>query len=277
MEIRAVRRATELLRCLALRPDGMPLTELAVAASLSKTTTYRILQTLMAAQFVTCDPLTALYFPGHVFLRLGMTSESFQGLKRAARHHLERLRDAVHETAALVVLRGAERLTIDVAVGLHELKAVPEIGSTKPIYAGAAGKVMLAFLPEADVERLIEQRPLIKVARNTIESRKALLNALKVIRDRGYARSVEETINGQGAIAAPILCNGALVAAVNLCVPTVRLSEKFVEQAVPQVLKAARNASRALGLDNAQVTDLAKHRIAPRRPKPKKLRVSIGA
>lgn len=277
MEIRAVRRATEILRCLAVRADGMPLTELAAAASLSKTTTYRILQTLTAAQFVTCDPLTTLYYPGHVFLQLGMASESFQGLKRAARPHLERLRDTVHETAALVVLRGTERLTIDVAVGLHELKAMPEIGSTKPIYAGAAGKVMLASLPEADVKRLIEQRPLTKVARNTIVSHKALLNEFKVIRNRGYARSVEETVNGQGAIAAPILCNGALVAAVNLCIPTVRLSEKFVEQTVPQVLKAARNVSRALELDNAQVADLAKHRIVAGRLKPKKLRVSIGA
>lgn len=266
------------MRCLALRPGGMALTELAAATALSKTTTYRILQTLTAARFVTSDPLTGLYFPGTAFMQLGLTSESFEGLKRAARPHLEQLRDAVGETAALVVLRGAERITIDVAIGLHELKAVPEIGSAKPIYAGAAGKVLLASLPDADVKRLIEQRPFCKVARNTIETPKALLSALNLVRVRGYARSVEETVNGQGAIAAPVLCNGTLVAAVNLCVPTVRLSEKFAEKAVPHVLKAARNTSRALGSRSLPKVKMAQHaRVVGRGAKSKKARVLAGA
>ena len=246
MEVRSVRRATELLRCIGMQP-GMPLTELAAATSLSKTTTLRILQTLIRSHFVTEDALAGVYYPGPIFLQLGLTSEPFEGLKRVARLHLERLRDAVGETAALVVLRGADRMTVDVAVGLHELKSVPEIGSVKPIHAGAAGKALLAALPEADAIRLIEQKPFTKVARSTIELPKALLRALNLVRARGYARSLEETVNGQGAIAAAILCDTALVAAVNLCVPAVRFSENFVKKAVPHVLAAAGDISRALG------------------------------
>lgn len=272
MEIRAVKRATELLRRIATRPDGIALTELAAAASLSKTTTYRILQTLVATQFVSCDPLTGLYFPGHVFLQIGLATESFQGLKRAALPYLERLRDATGETAALVVMRGAERLTIDVVVGLPELKAVPEIGSAKPIYAGAAGKVLLASLSEDEVKRLIKQRPFVKVARNTIESPKALSNALKAVREQGYALSTEETVNGQGAIAAPIFCNGSLVGAVNLCVPTVRLSQDFVKEAIPEVVKAARKIS--LGLGGQAIAEIAPQAGSPRRTKWKKPRAS---
>ena len=227
----------------------------------------------MASRFVTGDPLTGLYFSGPVFLQLGLTAESFEGLKRAARPHLDLLRDTVGETAALVVLRGTERITIDVAVGLHELKAVPEIGSAKPIYAGAAGKVLLASLPEADAVRLVEQRPFGKVARNTIESSKALLNALNLVRARGYARSMEETVNGQGAIAAAVISDHALIAAVNLCVPSVRLSEKFAEKAIPQVLKAARNISRALGAKSEPKAKLIQHPAAGR-AKSKKARAS---
>ena len=228
----------------------MPLGELTAATSLSKTTSLRILQTLVRAHFVTEDALTGVYYPGPVFLQLGLTSEPFEGLKRVAHPYLERLRDAVGETAALVVLRGADRMTVDVAVGLHELKSVPDIGSVKPIYAGAAGKALLAALPEVDAIRLIERKPFAKVARSTIESPKALLRALNLVRARGYARSLEETVNGQGAIAAAILCDSALVAAVNLCVPAVRFSERFVKKAVPHVLTAARDISRALGTTN---------------------------
>lgn len=276
MEIRAIRRATEILRCLATRPGGVSLTELAAAVVLSKTTTYRILQTLIATDFVTADPLKNLYFPGSVFLRLGLTSESFESLKRAARPHLEKLRDVLEETVSLVVMRGAERLNVDVALGLHELKAVPEIGSTKPIHAGAAGKALLAFLSENETRRLIGDGRMTKVARNTIESARTLHSALKLIRERGYARSAEETVNGQGAIAAPIIVNGAPIGAVNLSVPMVRLSEKFTHDAVPLVLKTARAISRALGQAKPQNSSSIKF-TGSGRAQPKRLSAPANA
>ena len=81
------------------------------------------------------------YLPGNFFLTLANGSDPFRDLKTvAADVHLERLRQLTRETAALVVRRGTERVTIAVALSPHELKAVPEIGSAKPIHAGAAGR-----------------------------------------------------------------------------------------------------------------------------------------
>jgi DNA-binding IclR family transcriptional regulator len=163
-------------------------------------------------------------------------------------------------------MRGTDRLNIDVVLGTHELKAVPEVGGTRPIYAGAAGKALLAFLSDGEAKQVIGDSRIPKVARNTVESGRALYASLKAIRDRGYARSAEETVNGQGAIAAPILVNGSLVGVVNVSIPLVRLSEKFGQEAVPLVMKTARVISRAMAQArprNSQSIMVAGSRRAP--------------
>ena len=241
MEVRSIRRATDVMRCIALHPDGLSLTGISEITGLSKATAHRILQTLIAAEFVRLED--GQYLPGNFFLTLANGSSAFRDLKKAAASQLDHLCGKTGETAALVVRRGLERVTIAVAYSPHELKAAPEIGSSKPIHAGAAGKALLAFLDPDELKSVLEGYRPMRVAANTVTSHAELLREIQKVRQLGYALSAEESVNGQAAIAAPILKDGEIVAVVNLSAPLARVTKRTVREWTPFVMAAAKAIS----------------------------------
>lgn len=251
-QIRAVARAADTLLALAEHRQGLPLTRIAETVRLSKATTYRILATLIESSFVRYEPATKSYLLGRQLLRISNASNPYDELRRAARSHMETLRDASGETVTLVVRQGMERVTIDLLLGSHELKMVPEIGSTRPIYAGAAGKVLLAHLPEEEVERVIASTKLALVTPGTITSPVVFKRELAKVRTRGFATSAEESMLDVAASAAPIFEHGAVVAALNVFGPKVRLPAATLEELGALAASAAAKISRKLGASPRQ-------------------------
>jgi IclR family acetate operon transcriptional repressor len=243
MEVRSVRRATDVMRCVALHPDGLSLTGISELTGLSKATAHRIVQTLAAAEFVRLEG--GQYLPGNFFLTVAGGSSAFRDLKKAAASQLDHLCRKTGETAALVVRRGLERVTIAVTYSPHELRAAPEIGSTKPIHAGAAGKALLAFLEPGELESVLDGYRLARVAASTVTSHAELLREIHKVRQQGYALSAEESVNGQAAIAAPILKDGEIIAVVNLSAPLARVTKRAVREWTPVVMAAAKAISMA--------------------------------
>lgn len=247
METRSVKRAVEILQHIGSEQNGLSLSEVSRRVQLSKATVYRILQTLVDTQFARQDGQTSRYFLGSGLLRLARGADPHESLVRVARPVMEALRDRTRETVTLVVPSGDQRLTIDVVLGTHELKAAPEKGSTKPLYAGAAGRALLAYLPAGQTSELLGRTRLKPVAPATITSREALTRELFAVRGAGLAKSLEEAVPGQFGIAAPIFVDGdTVVAALNLCGPTVRVTADSMELLGRQVVAAAKRISREL-------------------------------
>ncbi len=203
METRSVRRAVEILVHIGGEAEGLSLSQASRLTGLSKATTYRILQTLVESQFVRQDERSTRYFIGDGLLRLTREAKPYEELVRNARPVMESLRDKTRETVTLVVPSGEQRLTIDVALGTHELKAAPEKGGTKPLYAGAAGRVLLAYLPSEQTAGLLNKPRLKPATRATITSPATLLQKMEATRKTGLAISMEEAVLGQFAVAAP--------------------------------------------------------------------------
>lgn len=243
MEVRSIKRAANIMRCIALDPEGLSLTAICEVTGLSKATAHRILHTLTAADFVRVDG--GQYLPGNFFLTLANGSDAFRDLKKTAEGQLDQLRRKTGETAALVVRRGLERVTIAVALSPHELKAVPEVGSSKPIHTGAAGKTLLAFLSAEERESMLDGYWFERLAENTITSQVELLRAIQKARQQGYALSAEESVNGQAAIAAPILKDGEIIAVVNLSMPLTRATKRALREWTPLVVAVAKAISSA--------------------------------
>lgn len=247
METRSVRRAAEILIHIGGEPEGLSLSEASRRVGLSKATTYRILQTLVDSQFARQDEQSTRYFIGDGLLRLTRGVGAYEELVRNARPVMETLRDKTRETVTLVVPSGEHRLTIEVTLGTHELKAAPEKGGTKPLYAGAAGRVLLAYLPSEQTAGLLKKPRLRSVTRATITSTAALLQKMETIRKTGLAISMEEAVLGQFAVAAPIFRDGdTIIAALNLCGPTARITPEIVEQLAKTVSAAAKKISQKL-------------------------------
>ncbi len=224
MEIRALSRAAQILASVGADPSGVTLSKIVGSVALSKATTYRFVQALLRLEFLRLEPETGAYYVGPALLRFGRLGQQHDNLRMMARPFLEELRESTGETVTLVVPSGRHRLTLDVALSEHELRAAPEVGSIKPIHAGAAGKAMLAWYPEAELLSLLDETALKRVTPRTITSVRVLELELARIRERGYAMSTGETVVGQAASAAAVLGDdGKVVGSLNISGPTIRL------------------------------------------------------
>jgi DNA-binding IclR family transcriptional regulator len=91
------------------------------------------------------------------------------------------------------------------------------IGMHWPAHISAVGKALLAFLPDTDLRRTLQQMNLHKVTPRTITSRRALHTQLLSFRRIGYTWEMEEGEKGVACVAAPLFGpQGEVVAAVSV-------------------------------------------------------------
>lgn len=243
MEIRSIKRAAAVLRGIVGKPEGLSPTGIVELTGLSKATVHRILHTLASDDLVRVEG--GRYLPGSLLVALAADADPLRDLKRAAADQLAALRNITGETAALVIRRGTQRVTVLVALAFHELKAAPDVGSAKPVHAGAAGKALLAFIDADELENLLDGHKFTRLAANTVTSHAQFMRDVHKARQQGYATSSEESVDGQAAIAAPIILDGSAVAVVNLSVPVVRASKRAFREWTPHVLATARAIANA--------------------------------
>lgn len=249
--VRAVERAIRILFLVSNSTQPLGLTEISRATGIDKATALRLLFTLENFRLVRRDVATRRYLPGPGVWRLSSSWQS--DLRNTSHPHLEALRQATQESAALLCPRGLQRVVVHAISAPHELSVVPTVGSAQPIYSGASGKVIMAFLPPEERDRIIELTNLKPVNPSAITDRTSFLKTLQKVRRKGYSTSVGDVTIGASALAAPVFNeSGRLTAAVSLRGPDLRMSAKRMEQMAPLVMDAAAAISRDLGYDAAR-------------------------
>jgi DNA-binding IclR family transcriptional regulator len=135
---------------------------------------------------------------------------------------LERLRAATGETVSLHCRVGDDRVCVAELISHEPIRMESGIGRIYPIYAGAAGKALLAWLPDA--YEAVRGR-LEGVGPATITDPDELEAELQRVRKRGYAVSDSEVVPGAASLAMPIFgSGGTLLAALNIAGPAMRLN-----------------------------------------------------
>src|SRR3954451_7368115 len=119
-------------------------------------------------------------------------------------------------------------------------------GAIVPMHASAAGKAILAGLPDDEVD-VILARPLAALAPKTITDADELRNQLAVVRRRGWAETYHEASKDVGAVAAAIHDpSGRPIAAIALALPMHRLTEVITKRYGKAVADATRELSAQL-------------------------------
>jgi DNA-binding IclR family transcriptional regulator len=122
------------------------------------------------------------------------------------------------------------------------------VGHRLPLYAGSAGKAILAFLPDAKVQEILQSSPLTPFTPQTFTDRDRLLAEIHKIRQQGYSISVGEWISEAAGVAAPILRQGAeVVGALSISGPGSRFVPEKVDQYARDVVQAAGQLSQMMG------------------------------
>jgi IclR family transcriptional regulator, acetate operon repressor len=250
----AVDRAAQLLIEVARHRDPISFTELTAASGLAKSTTSRLLTALERNGLVRRDD-SGRFSPGEVFLSYAWRGGAEADLVSVAQPTLAQLGEQTGETVNLGVPRdGGLVEQIAQVDSRYLIGGTNWVGMTVPLHCAALGKVLLAFgaaeLPEGRLEQRTSQ---------TITSRVALATELALVRERGYAVTVEELEPGLVAVAAPVFVAGTVagrptaVAALSVSGPASRLAGGQLPAVAEACMAAARCLSAVLG-HNVRIT-----------------------
>ncbi len=240
-----VMKALQVLDYVARQGHDVTLTETVQELKLPKTTVFRYLQTLSAAQFLEHDLKRDRYGMGSKFRSLARVDQELQGLRDIAQPEMRTLMETFHETVNLAVLSENEVVYIDMLEPGRPLRANARIGHRHPAHSTSLGKAMMAFLPDADALAL--RSDLLQRTINTLTDADKLRRQVDDVRRRGYAIEVGENEDGLMCIGVPILDRtGYAVAAMSLSAPERRMKPELTMVAADALKGAAKRISTHL-------------------------------
>ncbi len=242
-----------MLTCFTAERPVRGIADMAEELDLGRSTTHRYATTLVTLGYLEQGPSRKYRLSSRVS-DFGLSLLDSMVVRRVAREHLRELRARTGRTASLGVLGGTEVAYIDRWQGSRQGQyAVDEgigLGTRLPVHCTAAGKALLARLPEAEQRNVIAQLRLAKRGPKTITTKTALRAELERIADEqdGVAIEDEELLAGRRAVAAPVLDKeGGVVAAVELAVPAKAHSgQELLAQLGPKVTATAQRIAAAL-------------------------------
>jgi DNA-binding IclR family transcriptional regulator len=246
--MQTVERALRVLERVASFPRPASLTEVANAAGLHPSTTYRLLGTLVQTGYVTRDGRTGLYRLGLKLLRISHALEDQMDIRAIALPVMERIVAHEDETVSLVIRTGATAVVIERVQCARQIRSVTPVGSGGPLHCTAAGKVLLAWLRAAEIQALMIEAPPVRYTARTITETKALMNELAKVRAQGIALDRGERADDLIGIAGPVRnARGRVIAALSLSGPAQRLGPDRRAALAALVREGAAEVSVSLG------------------------------
>jgi DNA-binding IclR family transcriptional regulator len=244
--LQSVDRALRSLELIA-EAGELGVTELGRRLGVHKATASRLAATLAARGLLERDPGTERYRLGFGLIRLAGAAMAGLDLVSSARPALEDLAEETHETVTIGVLSGDDVVSIDQVTGTRSIVSVSWVGKRTPLHTTSTGKVFLAFMPDVERERRLDE-PLDRSTRRTIVDAEQLRAQLAEIRRRGYAQTLEELEEGLNAVAAPVRqADGEVVAALSVSGPAFRMRPVDLPRIGRLTMESADAISRRLG------------------------------
>jgi DNA-binding IclR family transcriptional regulator len=250
--IQSIERAAAILRLLAGGARGLSLAEISRTLDLPKGTVLGILRTLQHVGFVEQDASTGHYRLGGGVLRLGTRYLDGNELRTRALNWADSLAGRSGESVRIGTLHERQVLVVHHVFRPDDSRQTLEVGSLLPLHATALGKALMAFDPLAAPDGPEEDAApeLASYTPRTLTTLPALLAELDSVRANGWAPELEELVEGEVAIAAPIRDrSGTAVGAIGLSGAVERLCDErgLRMDQVSYVRDAARSISRELG------------------------------
>lgn len=245
----ALLRALEVVEYLAQRGrEGVSLAELTASLSYPKNSIFRITTTLVDTGYISRDPESQTFRLTKKFLSYGLHSVTDENIVEQSIDVMRELRDATGASAFLGVLHNNGGIMLEQAPGGFPFKLSIDPGTKFKLYCGAPGKVLLAFMPDAEREVYLKKIKFQKFTDNTITTLKALRAELDTVRTQGYAHDHAEEFDAIHCTGAPVFdYTNRCVASLWVSGASVVLPEHKLNACGEVVKAAALRISERLG------------------------------
>jgi len=216
----------------------LTISEVAERTGLTRAAARRYLITLTHLGFVSQDRKMFALTPK--VLRLAQSYMHSARLPRIVQPELHKLAYALKEASAAGVLDGTDVICIAATSAGRVISATLQPGTRVPAYCTSNGRVLVASLPQHEVDGWIARQPLLPLTAHTIIHPERLRIEIARVRQQGWAAVDQELELGLRTVAVPLKnYRGETVAAMNISVHAARMTmDQLVEASLPPLLQA---------------------------------------
>jgi DNA-binding IclR family transcriptional regulator len=220
--------------------NGATVTELAADLDLAKSSVHSHLKTLEAHGFVHRED--GEYRIGYRFLDYGIWARNQMDLFQVAKPRLQELADETGYKVWCIVERQGKAVYLYGVEGESPIQTYAREGGVTELHFLAAGKAILAHLPEERREALIGDGQLPEKTNSTITDPDELRAELETIREQEVAFNIGEALEGLNAIGAPIKrIEEGVHGAISLSGPAKHLTKEQLEEEYVERLLGKKN------------------------------------
>lgn len=244
MSSNLISRTFQLLRAFTDQKDEWGVNELSRYLDMPVSSVHRMMTTLKTEHILEHSEHTKKYKIGRDMIRMSAIISMNVDIQKIARPHLEELAESLHHSVylALYCPKNKKMSFVDRVKSSFALQYVFEIGVLKPVHLAASGKSILAHLPMDEINKVMA------LEKQNAEEKEQLLNELQVIRNQGYAKTINERRMGALSIGAPVFnASREVIGSIICVVPVGDFVEEEEQKYIDNIMKSAANVSKLLG------------------------------
>lgn len=236
--VQSLDRGLSVIRAFSAEHPRLTLSEVARLTGLTRAAARRFLLTLEHLGYVGCDDREFFLRPR--VLDLGYAYLSTTPFWDLAQPHMETLVDRLHESSSISVLDDDEIVYVARVPTKRIMTIALAVGSRLPAYPASMGRVLLAGLPEVEVDAYFRRAVFKQLTPRTVTDPDELRSVLADVHRQGWALVDQELEEGVRSIAAPIRdAGGRTIAALNISAHATRSTVSSLKQDfLPELLAA---------------------------------------
>ena len=275
----ALEKGLDILELLADRPEGLAQSEIARALDRSVGEIFRMLACLVDRGYITIQRPSDRYLLSLKLFELAHRHDPLQHLIGSAMPLMRKLAERVHQSCHLTLVESGHGVVVAQINAPGEIGFSVRTGAVVDLLSTASGRVLLAFQPEAERERILSLEPGSRERREFGTRYDAILER---VRERGYEDMESTRIRGVHDLSYPVLDQRTCAVAAMTMPFIERLDVEDVSLGAARdaLGEAATRLSQALGARPREPAAPRPAALPPRRsesafpPEPERLRTT---
>ncbi len=244
--VQSVARALSILETVCESNQPMSVQEISAVLGISRTTAHGLVNTLVACKYLEKEQLTRKYMPTSKMYAMSCAYPHKLKVMQAANPYLRDLLTRYRQTIHLGVMSTNDDVLLLKAYFPERVPNLTRVFNL-PMHATGIGKTMLAFLPNARREAILEKTELTPYTKNTVTDKDRLREEIEDIRQRGYGFDTAEYLDNTFCVGFPILNEqDEAIAAFSISGQQKDIEPLFSE-IIPDSLQVSKTCSSEMG------------------------------